>query len=169
MQVYTRLKNKKSSHSKILTFLLGIAMSPLAFCESQLPIERYHGIVLEKVIGGTAKLKPTDKVIHCEIKDSHPKIKEKLAEIAKLIESASKEKLVTSLHFMAQIPSIEIYATKVEFKDTQSQKPTTTRIMLMKDHETLQTRAGTAAEKLINIVHDICPNPEPPPPAKNAK
>jgi hypothetical protein len=167
----TLFKKKGGPYFKVFTFLslLGLTMLSLSFGKAPLAIELYDGIVFEKVIGDIARLKPTDQVIRCEIKHDHPKIKENLRELADLIDKAAKETTVTSLHFMAQVPSIEIYATKVEFKDALSKKTSTTRIMLLKDHATLETRNGTAAEKLINLVNEICPGPAAPAPRSEEK
>jgi hypothetical protein len=127
--------------------------------QTKMPIDNYKGVLLEKIVGGVAKLKKTDKVSRCEIKATHPKIKSRKTEIEEMIIKADNAQMGTALHIMAQVPSIEIYAYKVVWENEAKGKVKTSRVLLLKDHNVLETRGGEEAQKLIDIVHEICPNP----------
>lgn len=132
--------------------LKGLAMQK----EIPSPIELYKGPILIKIVGGIAKLKETDKVIKCELTKNHSSIKDNLLDINELIHQASKKQFTTAFHFRPQVPTIEIYAILVDFKEGSNSEVVTKKILLVKDYETLKQRAGKEAERLINIVNNAC-------------
>jgi hypothetical protein len=170
MRTYNKLKIKERSYYKsyLLYLLLGLTALLLSLRKAPLPFETYDGAILEKIVGGIARHQASDRVIRCEINKDHPKIRKNLRKIVNLIEKASQEELVTLQHVRTQIPSIEIYATKVDFSNVYSKTTTATRILLLQDHETLQTRDGADAEALINIINEVCPDPKAPSPAQKS-
>ena len=123
------------------------------------PAAAYRGVLLQKIIGGIAKLKPLDKVEDCKIATDNDQIKGRLNALGPLIDAASSKDFNTAFHFMAQVPSIEIFATRVFLKGGAVQ---TEKVLLLQDYETLKTRNGKEAQELIALVNKLCPTPPPP-------
>ena len=144
----------------LLTLTIGLAphaggSEPPA---AQHPLEAYKGVVLQKIVGGIAKVKPIDRIEDCKINSDHAEIKGRLHELGGLIDAASKSDFNTAFHFMAQVPSVEIYVTRVSLKAGVQQ---TEKILLLQDYETLKTRNGKEAQSLIDLVNKLCPTPAP--------
>ena len=122
------------------------------------PMLHYKGVLLQKIIGGIAKVRPIDKVEDCKIESDHPGVKGRLEELGKLVDAASGKDFNTAYHFMAQVPSIEIFATRVYEKEGHLQ---TDKVLLLQDYETLKTRIGPEAQTLIDLTNKLCPTPRP--------
>jgi hypothetical protein len=108
--------------------------------------------VLVQKIGSIANLSGRADI--CEIHENHPDLKG--VDVQALITEAAGEPLTKALHFRAEVPSKEITAIKVVHTKGPSPRPTLTPVLLLRDYSEMQTRAGKAAQELIELTQKLC-------------
>jgi hypothetical protein len=119
------------------------------------PLQSYSGVLFEKIVGKEARLKASDPITHCEVRANDTRLSKDLLDLAQRIKEAQKEPWQEGLHFMAQIPSVEIYAMAVTFDGAKEVKAE--RILIFRDYQTLKTRVGANSEKLLEVINRLCP------------
>lgn len=103
-------------------------------------------VQLERIVGQIARLKDADPVERCSLRIEQGPLSGRSKEMDDLIIAASKEPMTTSMHFVAQVPSIEIMAYRL------GSPP----LVLYRDHSTLEQRQGPASIKLRELIEGHC-------------
>lgn len=130
---------------------VAVLVSQLTFAEGKTS-KSEEEVLLVKRVGYLSTQSPRNKKAECLVRRNHPALKALLATWDETMHRTGKESLQTAYHFVAQVPSLEIYAqVKKKGKDE--------KLLLVEDHSTLKTRQGPDAEKLIQLVHKLCPTP----------
>lgn len=106
-------------------------------------------VILEKRLGELSLQAPRNQTSTCLITHTHAQIKDVMANVTKWIDEAAKADFTTAYHFVAQVPSVEIFA----YRDVEGKKE---KVLLFEDHSTAKTRNGEAAQALIQLVDKVC-------------
>ncbi|MGE0173587.1 MAG: hypothetical protein AB7T49_12395 [Oligoflexales bacterium] len=138
-----------------MKWLLGVLLFGLLNCgiekvDAQTTTPSANKSMFVVIKGRLSKGAATNKESQCEIKQSHPELKDKVQAMQDLLAKANKEPLNTAYHFTAQIPSVEIYGYLGEGKDAE-------KVLLVEDHSALKSRQGPASEKLLEFIKKVCP------------
>ena len=124
-----------------LLFLLAFHNSCTSTLLSQPVKTPAKNLLAEVIIGGLPKETETTK--KCPIRQLSPHVD--IAQWKQLILAAAKSPIIKGFHITPRIPSKEIYVYQ------QNQK-----ILLMKDHATIEKRQGKAVDKLIHEIEKMC-------------
>lgn len=94
----------------------------------------------------------------CIIKGDNKAISANLVEIAKQLASAKTQGMEEAVHFAPQIPSVEIIGHL--YTPDKSGKLVKEDVLLFQDYSKIQTRKGTDAKQLIDLVNKTCSGQE---------
>jgi hypothetical protein len=113
-------------------------------------IEPQAPILLTQIVGGLAS-RDGNKV-ECLIREDHAIFAahaNAVDRVKEMIGLAKREEVQLAMHFIAQVPSVEIYAYDTSVEPAE-------RVLLFLDYSNLQERQGDDAAGLVHFVRTLC-------------
>lgn len=111
-------------------------------------------IVLRKRVGFLSKGEGAQKKqepVTCEVTWQHEKVAGQKDQVGKWLEAAARDELQTGYHIVARIPSVEIWGYR------PSSTGPAEEILLLEDYSVMKYRGSEAAQKLVELANNACP------------